>query len=133
MEAAINPDLYQWSKWLHISCAAISICGFTLRGVLKLRASNALQQRWIKIVPHINDTVLLGCAIYLAVAIRQYPLTDGWLSAKLFALLLYIGLGMVVMRFARSQQQRLIAFVLALISFAYIVAVAFSRSPTPFF
>ena len=114
-------------------CAAISIGGFTLRGLLKLRESTALQQPWIKVVPHINDTILLSCAVYLSVMSRQYPLTAPWLSAKLAALLLYIGLGMVVMRFAHNRRQRQLAFALALVSFAYIVAVAMTRSPLPGF
>jgi uncharacterized membrane protein SirB2 len=130
VDLGIDFNLYLWIKWLHMSCAVISICGFTVRGLLKLQYSNYLQQRWIKIVPHINDTLLLGCAIYLALQIEQYPLVNSWLTAKLCGLLAYILLGMVVMRFGRTQQQRLIAFVLALLSFAYIVAVALTHSPT---
>ncbi len=130
MSTTFNPDLYQWIRWLHISCAAISISGFTVRGLLKLNGSAMLNQRWIKILPHLIDTVLLSCAIYLAIASHQYPFTDNWLTAKLFALLAYIGLGMLALRYARSRPQQWIAFILALLSFSYIAAVALTRSPT---
>jgi uncharacterized membrane protein SirB2 len=126
----LDPALYQTIKLLHIACAALSICGFIVRAALKLRNSPTLKQRWIRTLPHFNDTILLGCAIYLATSIHQYPFANSWLSAKLLALLLYIGMGMVVMRFGRNQKQRIAALIIALLSFSYIVAVALSRSAT---
>jgi uncharacterized membrane protein SirB2 len=93
--------------------------------------SSYLQQRWLKIGPHLVDTLLLGSAIYLAIASRQYPGQDDWLTAKLVALLLYIVAGMWVMRFAKTQSQRLVAYLIAITSFSYIVAVALSRNPVP--
>jgi uncharacterized membrane protein SirB2 len=123
--------VYQTIKIIHISCAVISLTGFTIRGLLALMESSYLQQRWLKIGPHLVDTLLLGSAIYLAVASQQYPGQDSWLTAKLVALLLYIIAGMWVMRFAKTQSQRLAAYIIAIASFSYIVAVALSRSPAP--
>ena len=80
-------------------------------------------------MPHILDTVLLGSAIGMLVLWRVDPLCVGWLSAKIVALLVYIGLGMVAFRFATSRRLRLMAFGLALLSAAYIVAVAYTKSP----
>lgn len=114
-----------------MTCAVISICGFIIRGTLKLQGSAYLSHRWIKTLPHINDTILLGCAVYLTVRIQQFPFGSGWLTAKLLALFFYIAMGMVVMRFAKTQQQRLLAFALALVSFAYIVLVALYKTPLP--
>jgi uncharacterized membrane protein SirB2 len=123
--------VYQTIKLIHISCAVISLTGFTIRGLLALMESSYLQQRWLKIGPHLVDTLLLGSAIYLAIASRQYPGQDDWLTAKLVALLLYIVAGMWVMRFAKTQSQRLTAYIIAIASFSYIVAVALSRNPVP--
>ncbi len=123
-------QLYPAIKILHMTTAIITILCFIYRGILKVLDGNYRPAKWLRILPHANDTILLTCAIYLAMQSRQYPLSTDWISAKFFALLAYIGLGMVVMRFAKNQQQRIIAFVLALISFSYIVAVALSRSPT---
>ncbi len=121
--------LYPTVKLLHITTAAITIVCFTYRGAMKINDGHYRPPRWLRILPHANDTILLCCAIYLATQSRQYPLSTDWVSAKLVALFAYIGLGMVVMRFAKNQQQRIVAFVLALGCFAYIVAVALSRSP----
>jgi uncharacterized membrane protein SirB2 len=118
-------------KLIHISCAVISLSGFTVRGMMALMGSTYLQQRWLKIVPHIVDTLLLASAVYLAMASRQYPVEQSWLTAKVLALLVYIVAGMWVMRFGQTQRQKASAYILALASFSYIVAVALTRSPTP--
>ena len=125
-------DVYPWVKLLHVASAVLSITGFTLRGGLKLMGSEMLRQRWVRIAPHINDSVLLVCAIYLAMQLQQYPGTSAWLTAKLVGLLLYIVLGMVVMRFARNRRQQLLALIAAILCFGYIVAVAVTRNPWPF-
>lgn len=124
--------MYMGIKHLHMLLAILSILGFAWRGALKINGSALLQRRWLKISPHIIDTGLLAAGIALAVLSAQYPLAQPWLTAKVIGLVVYIGLGLYVMRFASSQGQRITAYVLALATFAYILAVAFSRSVWPF-
>ena len=124
--------MYLSLKMLHMSCALISILGFTLRGILKLQDSPLSEKKFFKIAPHIVDTLLLLSAIALTVTIGQYPLVNGWLTAKVIGLLLYIFLGMVTLRFAQTQPVRLLAFVLAIAVFAYIATVARTHNPFPF-
>ena len=123
--------MYQTLKLIHISCAIISVTGFTVRGLMALMDSPYLQQRWLKITPHLVDTLLLGSAVYLAVASSQYPFEHSWLTAKVLALIVYILAGMWVMRFGKTRTQKLCAYILALASFSYIFAVALTRTPTP--
>ena len=52
-------------KHFHMACAAASGCLFLLRGAWMLRASPLLQQRWVKILPHLVDTALLASACLL--------------------------------------------------------------------
>ena len=40
-------------RHFHIACATFSGSFFLLRGIWMLRGSALLQQRWVKIVPHI--------------------------------------------------------------------------------
>ena len=115
-------------KTLHMTCAIASIIVFSSRTWLKFNGSELLQQRWLKILPHCIDATLLGSAITMVVISQQYP---SWLTAKLVALLIYIGLGFVVMRLARNQQQRIAAFVLALLAYSYIVSVAINKTAIP--
>jgi uncharacterized membrane protein SirB2 len=122
---------YTTLKLIHISCVATSYMLFVVRGVWMLRQSPLLQQRWVRVAPHVVDTVLLASAIVMAITIRQYPLVAGWLTAKVVALLFYIGLGMMAFRFGRSRGQRLAAWLAAQAVFFYIVAVALVRDPMP--
>jgi len=73
---------YTLLKHLHITCAAASYALFLLRGIWKLRDSAMMRQRWVKITPHIVDTVLLAAPSALAWTIGQYPFVDSWLTAR---------------------------------------------------
>lgn len=119
-------------KSIHISCVASSYMLFFLRGIWSLNGSAIMSQRWVKIVPHVVDTLLIVSAVALAFSIHQYPFVDAWLTAKLFALLLYIGLGFVVLRYGRSKTLRLSAWIMAQLVFIYIVMVAIGHNPWPF-
>lgn len=123
---------YTLLKHLHLSCVAASYVLFVLRGTWMLRDSPILQQRWVKIAPHTIDTLLLASAFALAYSIGQYPFVDSWLTAKVVALLLYIGLGFVALKYGRTQRTRLSAWIAAQLVFGYIVLVAVSHSPFPF-
>jgi uncharacterized membrane protein SirB2 len=120
-------------KIVHVTCVAASYTLFFLRGVWLIKGSPIMSQRWVKVVPHITDTLLLASAVALAIGMRQYPGTDSWLTAKVVGLLLYIGLGMVAFRFSKTLRARVVSWVAAQLVFFYIVAVALAHSPLPFF
>jgi uncharacterized membrane protein SirB2 len=123
---------YTLLKYLHISCAALSGAGFVLRGVWVLHGSPALARRWVRIAPHVVDTVLLASAIALTVLLNQYPLAQAWLTAKVVGLIAYIVLGTIALKRGRTPAIRRIAFGGALLVFAYIVAVAMTKSVLPY-
>ncbi|HED39829.1 MAG TPA: regulator SirB, partial [Chromatiales bacterium] len=77
--------------------------------------------------------VLLGTAIALTISIGQYPFSDGWLTAKLLALVAYICLGIEALRLARTDIGRAAAWLAALVVFLFIVSVAVTRMPLGFF
>jgi uncharacterized membrane protein SirB2 len=116
-------------KLVHVACAIASICGFALRGTLMLLDSPLLATRFARIAPHVVDTVLLASALWLTVLIGQYPFVQGWLTAKVLALIVYIALGTLALKRGRSKPVRATAFALALAAAAYIVSVALSRDP----
>lgn len=122
---------YASIKVVHIGCVAISYVLFFVRGIAMLRESAWRQRRWVKIVPHVVDTFLLVSAVALAVMSRQYPLTDGWLTAKVVGLMIYIGLGAVALKRGKARRTRVAAWVAAQAVFFYIVAVAVTRRPLP--
>jgi uncharacterized membrane protein SirB2 len=125
-------NLYPVLKDVHVACVAITGAGFLLRVAWMLRGSPLLRHRLTRVLPHVNDTLLLGSAVWLAVLLRQYPLAVDWLTAKATALLVYIVLGSVALRRGRTKRIRATAAVGASAAFAYIVAVALTRRPWPF-
>ena len=123
---------YPALKALHVGCAVLSITGFAARGMLMLRDSPLLGARWLRIAPHVVDTVLLASALGLAWMSGQYPFAQSWLTAKLVALLAYIAFGTVALKRGRSKPVRTAAFALALVTVLYIVSVALTRNPLGF-
>lgn len=120
---------YLLLKHFHMTCAACSGGFFLVRGAWMLGDSRMLLQRWVKTLPHIIDTLLLGSAIWLAAWSHQYPVQMPWLNAKIIGLLVYIVLGSIALKYGRSKPVRVAAFVGALATFAYIVSVAVTKNP----
>ncbi len=124
--------LFDVLKLLHVSSAFLSIAGFFLRGFWMASSNPLLQHRAAKVLPHMIDTLLLCSAVGMLLVWQVSPLQQGWLMAKIVALLLYIGLGLVALRFGKSRGVKVSAWLLALFTAGYIVSVAYSKSPLGF-
>ena len=118
---------YLTVKHIHISFAILSGSFFLLRGLWMLADSPLLQRRWVRTVPHAIDTLLLGSALVLVFWSGQYPFVQGWLTAKVLALIAYIVLGTIALKRGKTKGVRSFALLAALAIFAYIVAVALTR------
>jgi len=107
--------------------AVLSIVGFCLRGSLKLFLNKPLNHKLWKILPHVNDTLLLLAAVGLLVVYQWNPIEIPWLLAKLVALVVYIGLGMMAFKFGKTLTQQRMYFFLAIIVFVYIMKTAITK------
>lgn len=116
-------------KLAHITFALVSISFFMVRAIWSIFESPLLQKTWVKILPHIVDTLLLASALYLVVVGGQYPFQQHWLTAKLLALIAYILLGTMAIKRGKTPLQRGVFALLAIAVFGYMLAVAFYRSP----
>lgn len=123
---------YLLLKHLHVTFVAISVTGFFLRGIWMLTDSPRLNRRWVRVLPHVNDTLLLAAAIGLSIVLEQYPFVQGWVTAKVIGLLAYIGFGLFALRRGRSKAVRAGFWLAALASFGYIVSVALTKDPRGF-
>lgn len=117
-------------KSFHIMLAYLTVIGFVVRGIWSIVDSPLKQQKWVRIAPHVIDTLLLSLGVVLAIEIGA-SVFGGWLGAKLLGLLAYIGFGVLAMR-AATKPLKIFGFAAALASVGYIFAVAFTRSPNPF-
>lgn len=124
--------IYPALKHLHLTCVALSGLGFALRGFWMLTDSPQLGLRWVRIFPHIVDSLLLGSAVALAVVTRQYPFVDGWLTAKLAGLLVYILCGTMALKRGKTKAARAMFLVAALMTLVWIIVVAITKTPTVF-
>ena len=115
---------YLLIKDLHMSMAYLSISLFILRSILSVSESTLIHCKLIKILPHIIDILLLIFAIWLMITIKQYPFVDPWLTAKLIALFIYIGVGSIAIKRGKSALIRLWASIFAVLIFTYIIGVA---------
>lgn len=120
--------MYTLIKIIHMSCAMISVLGFLVRGILKIKESPMVEKKLVKVLPHVIDTVLLASAIALVVMSGQYPWVAPWVGAKIAGLVVYIALGVMTMRVAKTRQTRIISFALALVTAAYIFMVAATKT-----
>lgn len=122
---------YTLLKHLHATTVLVTLSLFLLRGWWMINQSPRGQARWTRIVPHINDTVLLVAAISMVVIMWGNPLQHPWIMAKISGLLAYIALGKIALTPTRSRNQRIAALIAALLVFGYIIAVAVTKQAVP--
>ena len=116
-------------KYLHMTLALLTICGFIVRGIWMLRGSPLSQHPLTRIAPHIVDTLFLATGILLVLQMQLAVLQNSWLLAKFAGLAAYIVLGAIALRHGRGRRSRALAFVGALLTFAYIMGAAYYKSP----
>jgi len=121
--------MYMAMKHIHMTLALLSISFFVFRAVLHFMHNPLLQKKLLKIAPHVIDTCLLVAGFSLAIHLSLKPGDNPWLIAKLVALVLYIFLGLVTLKLAKSAMTQKLAFVLALMTFGYIFGVALTKQP----
>lgn len=92
-----------------------------------------LKKRWVKVLPAVIDSILLGSAILLAIKTQQYPFTHDWLTAKFLAMIIYIALGMIALNYGSTRKIRITAWLAALFCFSYIISVAIRHDPVIYF
>lgn len=116
--------MYQFARELHLLLVMLSVSLFVFRGALMIADSALLASRGLRILPHVIDTFLLASAAWLVVLLRQYPFVQGWLTAKVVGVIVYIVLGSIALRRGRTRRARLLALAGALITIIYIIGVA---------
>jgi len=116
-------------KWVHIAAVIASGTLFTLRGAGVL--GGAAWPMWapLRYLTYTIDTVLLTAALMLTTILHQYPFVNGWLTAKVCLLVVYIVLGTLALKRARTWRARAWYYAAALAVFLLIVSIARAHSP----
>ncbi|MBU1618274.1 MAG: SirB2 family protein [Gammaproteobacteria bacterium] len=123
--------MYMALKHSHMLFIALSVTFLAVRFLLSLKSPALLQNKFLKIAPHVVDTLLLLTAIGLMLTIQQYPFQTPWLTDKLFGLFAYIGLAVMALK-GRSLLMRWVGFLGALSWLALVGKVAITKTPVLF-
>ncbi|MFT4994389.1 MAG: putative membrane protein SirB2 [Paraglaciecola sp.] len=119
--------MYTAIKHIHLSIIVISVLLFILRFIWTVSQSQMIQKKWVKVVPHVVDTVLLLSALILCVLIGQYPIVDAWLTEKVLGLVMYILMGTIALKIGQTGFMRAVGFVGALSWLAFIAVIAVTK------
>lgn len=122
-------DYYLALRHVHIACAILTVALFVLRGTLMLLEAHWQRSVLLRYLPHAVDTVLLTTALMLTTIVHQYPFANGWLSMKVALLVVYVVLGSIALKRGRTRRVRIVAFVAALLTVAFLVSVARAHHP----
>lgn len=118
---------------LHLTTVVLTISLFVLRYWWCFTGDPRAQARWVRVVPHAVDTLLLLSGLGLIVVTRYIPFTanGAWLTEKLFGVIIYIVLGFIALgrHRPRSQQTGFIAFLLGLVVLYIIIKLAATKIP----
>ncbi|GGK05793.1 SirB2 family protein [Luteimonas terricola] len=123
-------EFYPQIKWVHVATVLASGLVFALRGLLV----QAGRQRWAMAAPvrHLSyaiDTTLLTAALMLLTILPGAMFANGWLTAKLVLLVVYVGLGTFALRRGRTARVRTACYLAALTVFGFMYTIARTHHP----
>src|SRR5690554_6655449 len=125
--------MYLTFKTIHLTFALVSITGFLFRSFLMFRDSPLLGHKVVQVVPHVVDSVFLLSGFSMAFLLNFGLFSQGWLTMKLFSLMLYLFFVGVALARGTTKSIRIAAFFCALFTFSYIVGVAMTKTAASWF
>ncbi|MCC5854845.1 MAG: SirB2 family protein [Idiomarina sp.] len=127
--------MYEMFKHSHATLAVLSLVFLLLRVFLAWKDSGPLNKKWLKIVPHVIDGLLVVSIIALLTTLQQTPLSGGFFTEKFVGFLVYITCSVLTVMTLRGRfSPRLkVPFLLgAIVSWFWLANVAFSKQPLLF-
>ncbi len=122
-------EFYFQIKMVHIAAVLASGGLFAVRGALVLAGVKWAMSAPLRYLSYTIDTVLLTAALMLLTALKLNPFVVPWLSVKLALLVVYVVLGSLALKRARSRRARAAFYLAALATFAFMYFVARAHHP----
>lgn len=116
-------------KMVHIASVLASGGLFAARGALVLAGVKWANAAPLRYLSYTIDTVLLTAALMLLTALKLNPFVVPWLSVKLALLVVYVVLGSLALKRARSRRARALFYAAALATFGFMYFVARAHHP----
>lgn len=123
-------EFYPQVRMLHIACVVASGLLFALRGACVLAGRGGFAMHPVaRYASYAIDTVLLTAALMLATMLQQFPFVQGWLTAKVLLLVVYVGFGTHALKRGRTPRGRALAYAAALAAYLAIIGIARAHHP----
>ena len=91
-----------------------------------MKGSDKVNNKILKIGPHILYTLFILTFIYLVSVINLYPFVNGWASSKLAGFVLYILSITFALKWAKSMVWRIVGFISAVFWFVMSARLAYA-------
>ena len=122
-------EFYLQIKSIHVWMVLLSGALFALRGAGVLLAARWPMAMPVRLASYAVDTTLLTAALMLLTMLPSSLFANGWLMVKITLLCIYIVFGTLALKRARSPRLRAIFYVLALLTYAWMLTIARSHHP----
>ncbi len=118
--------MYTIVKHAHLSIIALTFIFFIVNFVLTMKGSDKVNNKLLKIGPHILYTLFVLTFIYLVSVINLYPFVNGWASSKLSGFVFYVLSITFALKWAKSTLWRIVAFISAVFWFVMSARLGFA-------
>jgi uncharacterized membrane protein SirB2 len=125
-------DIAAWYppiKAAHVTLVGASGVLFAVRGAATLAGGGWAMARPWRLLSYGIDTLLLSAGVTLWALLSLSPVGSPWLGVKLLLLLLYIVLGSLALKRARTVAARRASYAAALGVYLFMAAVAVAHHP----
>ncbi|MCA3139483.1 MAG: SirB2 family protein [Rhodocyclaceae bacterium] len=120
---------YPQLKQIHIALVIASGLLFAVRGVAVLAGQRWAMRKLWRWLSYGIDTWLLGAGVSLWAMLSINPVHSPWLATKLLLLVVYIVLGSLALKRARTPAAQCLSFVAALAVYGFMASVAWAHHP----
>lgn len=107
--------MYMIVKHTHITIIALTFVFFVINFVLTMKGSDKVNNKLLKIGPHILYTFFIITFLYLIIVnpLNLYPFVSGWASSKLAGFVFYVLSITLALKWAKSNIWRIVGFISA--------------------
>ena len=122
-------EFYLQIKAVHVAMVITSGLLFAVRGAAVLAGARWAMAAPLRYLSYTIDTTLLTAALMLLTTLKLNPFAVPWLSVKLALLVVYVVLGSLALKRARSRRGRSVCYACALATFGFMYYVARAHHP----
>jgi uncharacterized membrane protein SirB2 len=120
--------MYMIVKHAHLTIIVLTFAFFIINLVLTMRHSEKVNNKLLKIGPHVLYTLFVITFIYMVAVnpLNLYPFVNGWASSKLAGFVLYILSITFALKWAKSNLWRFVGLISAVFWLAMSARLAFA-------